>query len=126
MTSLPQQPYSIHQLRAAAQELQHAADENEYGVSERDALFGLLAAMYSLNLLTEAQVTRAQHVWERGESLTQARRRRETRERHEAWHKTATPEEIRHHNILTNCSYSTREFLTMSVFNQAFRADSSY
>jgi len=120
MTSLPQQPYSIHQLRSAAQELQYAADENEYGVSERDALFGLCAAMYSLNLLTEAQVTRVQHVWERGEKLTQARRRRETRERHEAWRLTATPSEIHLRQNLANCAGMTRDLLEWSLLNQAF------
>jgi hypothetical protein len=127
MTNLPQQPYSIRQLRAAAQELALAAEGNEYpGVSERDALFGLLAAMYSLNLLTEAQVRHARHVWERGESLTQARRRRETRERHEAWLLTATPDEIRLRQSLANCADETREFLEWSLLNQAFSPTLSF
>jgi hypothetical protein len=122
MTDLPQQPYSIRQLRSAAQELQHAADQNEYGVSERDALFGLCAAMYSLNLLTEAQVTQVRHVWERGDSLTQARRRRQTRERHEAWLLTATPEEIHLRKLLEDCADQTKEMLAWGVLNQDFRA----
>jgi hypothetical protein len=94
----------------------------ERQLSDKDVLQGLAAALVTVGVISGPEAAYARDVYARGDLLQQARRRRETRERHSAWLLTATPEEIRLRESLANCADQTRDLLEWNYLNQSFKS----